>query len=344
MPDSEKKLRRAVIKEELLALTGEWLKAVILQQFLYWGERVKDFDAFILEERLRKTESDLELTHGWIWKSAKDLKEEIMVDPLSEDTVRRRMAELVKAGWLEERNNPYHKWDRTLQYRPSIRRIQKDLQSLGYALEHYPLLIENSPIPQGAESNTQSEESSTPDAESNLAGAGAIPETPLETTPETPLEIDTPSLREQAKNGEMTTETELNLLCGYGRQGKAGIADPSQDGAQWFKYRDEAIQAVMEITGEFPNSSQQVAISELSAESAFSIELWEKSIHSCQLSKVKPGNVSCYIDTYRSGGDYVKMCRQHSNGAQNARSTHELTDHQKRVAAAIRATARDSGG
>jgi hypothetical protein len=157
-----------------------------------------------------------------------------------------------------------------------------------------------------------------------------------------PLGYTEKPLHEEA--GEISVETELNLLCGYGRQGKAGIADPSQDGAQWFKYRDEAIQAVMEITGEFPNSSQQVAISELSAESAFSIELWEKSIHSCQLSKVKPGNVSCYIDTYRSGGDYVKMCRQHSNGAQNARSIHELTDHQKRVAAAIRATARNTGG
>ena len=45
-----KKLKRAVIKEELLILTGHFLEALILNQFLYWSERVRDLDVFILEE------------------------------------------------------------------------------------------------------------------------------------------------------------------------------------------------------------------------------------------------------------------------------------------------------
>ena len=47
------KLKRVVIKEELVVLTGDIFKAVILNQFLYWSERVKDFDKFISEEKVR---------------------------------------------------------------------------------------------------------------------------------------------------------------------------------------------------------------------------------------------------------------------------------------------------
>jgi len=37
-------LKRIVIKEELVVLTGDYRKAILLNQFLYWSERVKDFD------------------------------------------------------------------------------------------------------------------------------------------------------------------------------------------------------------------------------------------------------------------------------------------------------------
>ena len=44
-----KKLRRVVIKEELVALTGSVDAAIVLNQMIYWSERVKDFDDFIAE-------------------------------------------------------------------------------------------------------------------------------------------------------------------------------------------------------------------------------------------------------------------------------------------------------
>lgn len=151
---SDKKLKRAVIKEELVVLTGDCLKAVVLNQFIYWSERTRDFDAFIEEERKRNPETVVNLTHGWIYKSAKELSDEVMIG--SHDTVARKLAELVKDGWIRRRNNPNYTWDRTYQYRPAIREIQIALQELGYALDGYPLVINRECITQSAESNAQS--------------------------------------------------------------------------------------------------------------------------------------------------------------------------------------------
>ena len=45
-----RRLKRVVIKEELVELTGDFVKAVLLQQMLYWSERVQDF-----KQLLRRT-------------------------------------------------------------------------------------------------------------------------------------------------------------------------------------------------------------------------------------------------------------------------------------------------
>lgn len=44
-----RKLKRAVIKEELVELTGDFKEAVVLNQLIFWSERVKDSDQFIHE-------------------------------------------------------------------------------------------------------------------------------------------------------------------------------------------------------------------------------------------------------------------------------------------------------
>ena len=131
------RLKRAVIKEELVALTGDALSALILNQLLYWSERVRDFDAFIEEEKRRGGDPNIELTNGWIYKSASELGEELMMG-VSDATIRRRLDDLVAAGYLDKRESP-HKWDRTSQYRPNIYNIQRDLADQGYVLDGYPL-------------------------------------------------------------------------------------------------------------------------------------------------------------------------------------------------------------
>ena len=66
-------LRRAVIKEELVGLTGDFVKAVLLNQFIYWSERVRDFDKFIAEEKRRMEaigeDVGIEKQNGWIYKT-----------------------------------------------------------------------------------------------------------------------------------------------------------------------------------------------------------------------------------------------------------------------------------
>ncbi|QSX05426.1 hypothetical protein JYG23_12180 [Sedimentibacter sp. zth1] len=138
-----KQLKRVVLKEELVVLTGGYKKAIILNQFIYWSERVSDFDKFILEEKERCSKNDIEnnqvLTNGWLYKSAEELSEETMLG-LSKSNMGTHIKYLIEKGWISERNNPVFKWDRTKQYRVNITKIQQDLIELGYALEGYPLM------------------------------------------------------------------------------------------------------------------------------------------------------------------------------------------------------------
>ncbi len=136
------KLKRAVIKEELVALTGDMIKAVILNQFIYWCERTKDTDKFILEEKTRAEHEskylEMPLQNGWIYKAAEELSAETMLN-LAKNTMRRHIKDLIGAGYLNERTNPDHKWDRTMQYRVDLVKISRDLLALGYTLDGYKL-------------------------------------------------------------------------------------------------------------------------------------------------------------------------------------------------------------
>ena len=150
---SPNKLKRVVIKEELVALTGGFMEALILNQFIYWSERTKDFDKFIKEEQARDPEVKVDLTCGWIYKSMEELGEELMTG-MAPSTIGRYLEKLVDAQFLDRRHNPKYKWDRTWQYRPNILKIQADLQRIGYALDAYPLVIEPSCKMQDREQQT----------------------------------------------------------------------------------------------------------------------------------------------------------------------------------------------
>ena len=204
-------LKRSIVKEELVALTGDWLSAAILNQFLYWSERTKDTDDYVKEEKRRAEAAGLEdtlealnripLRHGWIFKKSSQLAEEL-VHCASEDTIRRRIKTLVKQGLLDERRNPYYAWDRTLQYRPNRVLIQQELEKMGYALEDYQLYgaaTDSAP----AASNRQPADSRPQVADSNPQaaaliphGAGSIPENTTEITPETTAENTPPDTDE----------------------------------------------------------------------------------------------------------------------------------------------------
>lgn len=138
-----RELKRVVVKEELFVLTGDIFKAIILNQFIYWSQRVRDFDKFLAEENERMNQegntANVAPSNGWIYKSAEELIEETMLG-ISEATIGRHIKRLVEDGYLICRQNPDHKWDRTKQYRVDFVKVQHDLFELGFSLDGYALL------------------------------------------------------------------------------------------------------------------------------------------------------------------------------------------------------------
>lgn len=128
----KKKLRRIMIREELITLTGDPCTAAILGQFLYWSQKVPDFDLFIEEER-DVSSKNRPLQHGWFHKTTQEFLQETMLC-MSITTFRRYLSNLTDRGWVQTRLYPQIRGDRTTQYRVNLRKLCNDLQEHGYSL------------------------------------------------------------------------------------------------------------------------------------------------------------------------------------------------------------------
>lgn len=211
-----KGLKRAVVKEEFVALTGDLEKAIILNQFIYWSERVKDFDQFINEEQGRNEREGLddiniELQNGWIYKDMEELKGEIMVTS-SISTMSRKLKELVERGWMDRRNNPKYKWDKRYQYRVNLIKITTDLFEIGYILQDYKInmaeLLKNA-ILQNENSILQNENS---DFHNDKALSEITSEITSETTSETINHSIIKEKQEKQKEQKQKTDDGLNEI------------------------------------------------------------------------------------------------------------------------------------
>lgn len=139
----QNKIKKVVLREDLLAITGDYRKAIILNQFIYWSERVSDADKFIEQENeiaKKNNETERDLFYGWIYKTSTELADEIMLG-ISSSQVGRYVKELCDCGFLSKRNNPKYKWDRTLQYRVNLVNIAIALREKGYPLSDYKIDI-----------------------------------------------------------------------------------------------------------------------------------------------------------------------------------------------------------
>ncbi|MBF4501193.1 conserved phage C-terminal domain-containing protein [Savagea sp. SN6] len=196
-----KKLKRALIKEELVKLTNEVNEAIVLNQFIYWSERVKDSDSFLKEEIERSKryndgsvmspeEAKSTLLNGWIYKTAEEMLDETMLT-ISRQTMDRVLKNLVDKKFVNRRRNPKYKWDKTWQYRVDLQFINQKLIELGYSLEGYSL--PNSYFEQSEVQNEQSkvqyghtkaqyEQSKVQYEQSNAQDEQAIPEITTKTT------------------------------------------------------------------------------------------------------------------------------------------------------------------
>ena len=89
----------AVAREEFVDLTQDLLMAMILNQLLYWSQRVKDFDLFLEEEKAFNTEYERPARYGWFYKSAIELSEETMLRKnLLDRNAQRMFPKIIKIG------------------------------------------------------------------------------------------------------------------------------------------------------------------------------------------------------------------------------------------------------
>lgn len=190
---SHRDVRVAVIREEFIALTKDPLVAVVLNQLVYWTQRVKDFDFFLREEQDLNPRYPLHPRHGWIYKTAEELIEETMLE-VSKSTMLRYLNVLLTGGWIDKRTNSADKWDKTTQYRVNLRKLQDDLLQLGYALPGSTLQVALPSISshgtiefpkfQNETSNFQNETSKSQNQTSRFQNETSNTETTTKTIPE----------------------------------------------------------------------------------------------------------------------------------------------------------------
>ena len=134
--DKSRESRVSLIRMEFVELTNDPLIAAVLNQLVYWSQRVSDFDLFSREERSSSPDG-ASPQYGWFYKSTSELLEETMVR-MTPVTMRRYLSFLTEQGWIQTRVNPRYKWNRTPQYRVNLRKLYTDLQALGFNLPGFP--------------------------------------------------------------------------------------------------------------------------------------------------------------------------------------------------------------
>ncbi len=152
-------MKKAVLREDLMKITGDVVQAMVLGQMLYWTKTLDKVNDWLFEENKRLAEADLpqhEYNYGWIWKSAKEMREDLMF-AFSEDAIQRAFSSLTQTGLLMKRNNPVLKYDRKLHYRIDLLFLRRKLKESGWEMTDF--ILDSTPqdavsIPQGAESMT----------------------------------------------------------------------------------------------------------------------------------------------------------------------------------------------
>jgi hypothetical protein len=178
-------IRKVVLREDLMALTGDLCQSMVLGQMIYWTKTLDKINDWLFEENKRLAESDMpqhDYNYGWIWKSAREMRADLF-NAFSEDSIQRAFTALTSKGVLMKRNNPYLRYDRKLHYRVDLVLLRRLLRECGFEMSDFKLISipqEAVSIPHGAECTPHS--------------AGAITEISKESiterTPIVPLEGD----------------------------------------------------------------------------------------------------------------------------------------------------------
>lgn len=205
----KREMKVTVAREELVMITGNYWKAVILNQFLYWtqvqGKAIKMIDEENERRRQDGESSDFALTEGWVYKTADDLADELL-GGLERRAIRRYLKALIEDGFLLQRRNPHHKWDRTLQYRVNLGMVRDKLIACGLPPVVGRLVL----LYQSNGTNVPMERSKSAIQEDELRQT--IPEITTETTKNNnilsgkPDDAQNPPPKEKEKKGEGVEE------------------------------------------------------------------------------------------------------------------------------------------
>lgn len=204
-------MKKAVLREDLMVLTGDLCQSMVLGQMIYWTKTLDKINDWLFEENKRLAESDIpqhDYNYGWIWKSAREMKEDLM-NAFSEDAIQRAFTALTNKGILMKRNNPFVRYDRKLHYRVDLVLLRRLLRERGFEMTDFQLAS----IPQEADSIPHG-------AECTPHYAGAITEISKETTSErtpiVPLEGDSNLFQSEQfglAQGAIAHQTKSDDLC-----------------------------------------------------------------------------------------------------------------------------------
>ncbi len=135
--DKINKLKRAVIKEEYMALTNDVTKALILDRFMILTYEALNLDKLIGNETQRAAtigiDINMPLSYGWVYKKSEDLANELMA--ASSKTIRNKLSELIESGYIYERASDAYRLEKTKMYKVNIDKLRKALEESGYTYE-----------------------------------------------------------------------------------------------------------------------------------------------------------------------------------------------------------------
>lgn len=127
-----------LLREEWVSLTGDLVRACVLEKMVTWSRQVPDFDLYLKEEQLDQSASGSAPKHGWFYKSNQELLEGTMLR-VTADTFRRYLHFLIDRGWIQRDIITQSKWSRRSFYRVNLRKLHSDLQKKGYTFPDFTL-------------------------------------------------------------------------------------------------------------------------------------------------------------------------------------------------------------
>jgi hypothetical protein len=128
-----KKNRAVPIREELVAVTGDFKLAVVLGQLMYDCNLHPEIAVYIDEERDNRSRSKRSAAHGWIYMPAAELCDKTLMG-VAPKTMRLWLHQLAEKGFIEIRKNQMDAYDQTHEYRINLVAIESAIRLAGFDL------------------------------------------------------------------------------------------------------------------------------------------------------------------------------------------------------------------